>query len=464
MRDCLRPPYHSAKAPAPGEHWLPDVERVGVLGDLITRANHYAITVTDVGKSLNFYRNVLGLQQIRRPNFDRYGAWLTAGNLEIHLIKGPAVVPNTDSLIVGHLSLETNNIQEVRKRLVDNHVPFTQNVSVPNKKQTTVVTQFFLRDPDGYYVEICNCDILTEFCLCKDGKDASSLGYNETSVAISMIDIMQLLRLGEHARVVKAQRSKETAAQLILPPAEQARQADPEKLARLVKRTKNWGSLMQGETEESLALALMQANNSVPLATRIIRAQKGGKRVFVPPAVYRAGEELYQPKGMTFNMDGAMENASKADKRYMEDPDARYKDLFDVIDSDNTGFISAENVVKLLQHTGGSTEAAAEEEATSIVNKYDTNHDKGISYSEFLAMAKEMLCNSAKDTWTKVFDLCDDDGNGTLQVPELFHKLSDMGLNLDDEAMEELFIDADQAGDGVLSRQEFCEIMSQRLD
>ena len=251
-------------------------------------------------------------------------------------------------------------------------------MSVPNKKQTTVVTQFFLRDPDGYYVEICNCDIRTEFCLCKDGKDASSLGYNETSVAISMIDIMQLLHLGEHARVVKARRSKESAAQLILPPAEQARQADPEKLARLVKRTKNWGSLMQGETQESLALALMQANNSVPLATRIIRAQKGGKRVFVPPAVYRAGEQLYQPKGMTFNMDGAMENASKADKRYMEDPDARYRDLFDVIDSDNIRFISAENVVKLPQHTGGSTEAATEEEATSIVNKYDTDHDKGM--------------------------------------------------------------------------------------
>jgi hypothetical protein len=32
------------------EHWLPTVERVGVLGNLITRANHYAITVSDVAK------------------------------------------------------------------------------------------------------------------------------------------------------------------------------------------------------------------------------------------------------------------------------------------------------------------------------------------------------------------------------------------------------------------------------
>ncbi len=32
--------------------------------------------------------DILGLQQIRRPNFDRHGAWLTMGNVELHLIKG----------------------------------------------------------------------------------------------------------------------------------------------------------------------------------------------------------------------------------------------------------------------------------------------------------------------------------------------------------------------------------------
>ena len=37
-------------AGTPGEHWLPGVERVGVLGDLVQRANHYAITVSDVAK------------------------------------------------------------------------------------------------------------------------------------------------------------------------------------------------------------------------------------------------------------------------------------------------------------------------------------------------------------------------------------------------------------------------------
>ncbi len=51
-------------------HWNPLVERRG-LGDLLSKVNHIAITVSDVGKSLSFYVDILGLQQIRRPTFDR---------------------------------------------------------------------------------------------------------------------------------------------------------------------------------------------------------------------------------------------------------------------------------------------------------------------------------------------------------------------------------------------------------
>lgn len=158
----------SVNKPDPSMHWLPHVPRKGVLGPLLKRVNHYAITVNDVGKSLDFYVNVLGLQQIRRPNFDRHGAWLTAGNLEIHLIKGPPSVPQTDSLIVSHLSFESDDIMECQRRLKASNCSFTQNVSVPNKNQTTIVTQFFMKDPDGYHIEICNCDILTKFCLSQD--------------------------------------------------------------------------------------------------------------------------------------------------------------------------------------------------------------------------------------------------------------------------------------------------------
>ena len=146
-------------------HWNKSVERRG-LGNLITKGNHIALTVSDVGKSLWFYSDILGLQQIRRPNFDRHGAWLTMGNIELHLILGNPVVPSGKDLIVGHISLETSNIKEVLRQLKKMNIPFQTNVSVPKADEKEgIVTQFFLRDPDGYYVEICNCDILTDFCL-----------------------------------------------------------------------------------------------------------------------------------------------------------------------------------------------------------------------------------------------------------------------------------------------------------
>lgn len=93
-------------------HWNKKVERRG-LGDLLKKANHYTIAVSDIGRSTSFYSDILGLQQIRRPSFERHGAWFTMGNIELHLILGPPTVHSREDLVFGHISLETNRIQEV---------------------------------------------------------------------------------------------------------------------------------------------------------------------------------------------------------------------------------------------------------------------------------------------------------------------------------------------------------------
>ena len=44
----------------------------------------------------------------------------------------------------------------------------SRTVSTDSKKMAMgAVTQFFFRDPDGYYIELCNCDVLTKFCYSK---------------------------------------------------------------------------------------------------------------------------------------------------------------------------------------------------------------------------------------------------------------------------------------------------------
>ena len=41
------------------------------VNDLWTSVNHIAIVVSDVGTSLSFYTDVVGMKQVMRPNFDR---------------------------------------------------------------------------------------------------------------------------------------------------------------------------------------------------------------------------------------------------------------------------------------------------------------------------------------------------------------------------------------------------------
>ena len=162
-------------APDPSSHWLPGVERRG-LGNLVMGVNHISFVVSDVGRSVSFYTDILGLQQVGRPNLDRHGAWLTTGNVELHLIKGTPLVHTGDNLIVCHWALDVSDPDLAFQRLREMRVPFEINVSVPKGggsikseavggSREETLGQAFLRDPDGYYIELCNCHVLTDFAL-----------------------------------------------------------------------------------------------------------------------------------------------------------------------------------------------------------------------------------------------------------------------------------------------------------
>lgn len=85
-------------------HFSPDRPMEGI-ADHVKGVNHIGILVSDVARSLKFYKNIMGFEQIRRPNSDATGAWLTMGNCELHLIKGEPLVYTGDDLVVGHISI-----------------------------------------------------------------------------------------------------------------------------------------------------------------------------------------------------------------------------------------------------------------------------------------------------------------------------------------------------------------------
>lgn len=285
-------------------HWNQLDERRG-MGDLITKANHIAIIVSDVGRSLSFYVDILGLQQIRRPNFDRHGAWLTMGNIELHLIKGVPVTPSKDNLIVGHIALETDHVELVLEKLRQYNIEFRQNISVPdpeksrenkfegaNATQKTRVIQYFFTDPDGYYIELCNCDILTKFCLNKENQ-SENFQYHEGIRSCRAIDVIQAaLRWRK-----KARQKRNENLDAILANTPRAQTVNKERFDNLCRRRTTYGDIMQGFTDDDIENALLRAYNFVPLAVRILTEERGSERYFQPPSFYEAGV-LRAPKAL----------------------------------------------------------------------------------------------------------------------------------------------------------------------
>ena len=70
-----------------------------------------------------------------------HGAWLSFGNVDLHLIKGRPAVHLDDDLIVSHIALTVGDMDGLRKRLENLGVVSRKNISVPNPELKTAVDQ-----------------------------------------------------------------------------------------------------------------------------------------------------------------------------------------------------------------------------------------------------------------------------------------------------------------------------------
>lgn len=112
---------------------------------LVDTIHHVSLNVTDTERSLGFYRDILGMQLLPRPDFAFGGAWLDAGNgAQVHLIEAdvPADVGQHMAFLVGDLDAV---VADLRAAGVD--VGDAQPVG------GTEIRQAFARDPDGNRLE-----------------------------------------------------------------------------------------------------------------------------------------------------------------------------------------------------------------------------------------------------------------------------------------------------------------------
>lgn len=117
--------------------------------------NHMALSVRDVNKSADFYKNVLGLQEItNRAKMDGI-RWFSLGEgKELHLV---SIVK--DTVIINkavHLALTTNNFDALVKTLSANKIIYSDWPGTPNKINIRAdgIKQVFFQDPNGYWIEV----------------------------------------------------------------------------------------------------------------------------------------------------------------------------------------------------------------------------------------------------------------------------------------------------------------------
>eukprot|EP00550_Attheya_septentrionalis_P003108 CAMPEP_0198284110 /NCGR_PEP_ID=MMETSP1449-20131203/3616_1 /TAXON_ID=420275 /ORGANISM="Attheya septentrionalis, Strain CCMP2084" /LENGTH=387 /DNA_ID=CAMNT_0043981025 /DNA_START=18 /DNA_END=1181 /DNA_ORIENTATION=- len=152
----------------------------GSLMGFLRKVNHVSRICADAEKSKEFYSDLLGATVLNRPNFPSPGYWLWLGNVQLHLIQGENAsveASHADGVATGnvnHISFETYDFDAVEAQCKALGVSYTKNL-VPEGND--VIHQLFLSDPDGHYIEICDCDRFSDFVfgLTPDEAEAKKL-------------------------------------------------------------------------------------------------------------------------------------------------------------------------------------------------------------------------------------------------------------------------------------------------
>jgi glyoxylase I family protein len=121
----------------------------------ITGIHHVSVIVADTGRSLDFYRDLLGLSVIaERPDLGYPGAWLRVGERQIHLLELPNPDPVEGRPKHGgrdrHLALTLADLDWLADRLDDAGIPYTRSRSGRRA--------LFCRDPDANALEFIEAE------------------------------------------------------------------------------------------------------------------------------------------------------------------------------------------------------------------------------------------------------------------------------------------------------------------
>ncbi len=112
---------------------------------MITRGiHHVSINVDDVPSAERFYTGVLGLERMERPELGFPGAWLRAGEQEVHLLGIQSGKPPREQ----HFAFLVDDLDAVIAQLRANAIKVSDPAVIEG-----VCRQAFTHDPSGNMLE-----------------------------------------------------------------------------------------------------------------------------------------------------------------------------------------------------------------------------------------------------------------------------------------------------------------------
>ena len=129
-------------------------------GICVQPIDHITIVVADLERSIAFYRDVLGMQQVERPDFGFPGAWFQAGDTFIHMnISGPeagqAGLPDLGSSMPArgfHYAFVVEDCDDAARRLGERGIEI---ITGPRSRPDNW-RQLYIYDPDHHLIELCS--------------------------------------------------------------------------------------------------------------------------------------------------------------------------------------------------------------------------------------------------------------------------------------------------------------------
>ncbi|RLM69325.1 hypothetical protein C2845_PM17G03180 [Panicum miliaceum] len=130
------------------------------------------------------------------------------------------------------------------------------------------------------------------------------------------------------------------------------------------------------------------------------------------------------------------------------------KELFKMIDTDNSGTITFDELKDGLKRVGSEL---TENEIQALMEAADIDNSGTIDYGEFIAATLHMNKLEREENLVSAFSFFDKDGSGFITIDELSQACREFGL--DDVHLEDMIKDVDQNNDGQIDYSEFTAMM-----